>query len=241
VLARAAVDAGIDTVAATPHLRADFPDVHPEELADRCRVLRAAMAQHEIPLRVVSGAETSLVWALQCDRQQLALATYAQHAESILIETPNDVTGIQELLYVLRAQGLRVILAHPERSSGFHASPDHLEALCCQGVVPQVDAGSLVHRPDSSVRRLAERVVSSGHPAVIASDAHRGQSWRPVTILAQAASAAATLVGPARAAWMTSEAPLAIVEGRELPDAPPSRPARRSWWKAGRGRPVRAA
>ena len=34
-MARAAVDAGIEVIAATPHLRRDFPDVHIEELAER--------------------------------------------------------------------------------------------------------------------------------------------------------------------------------------------------------------
>ena len=62
---RAAADSGIATIAATPHLRADFPDVHVEELAERCEELRTAVKREQIDIRLVGGAEVSLVWALQ--------------------------------------------------------------------------------------------------------------------------------------------------------------------------------
>jgi protein-tyrosine phosphatase len=44
-MARAAVESGIGTMAATPHLRSDFPGVHIEELAERAEDVRAALAR----------------------------------------------------------------------------------------------------------------------------------------------------------------------------------------------------
>ncbi len=56
-MARAAADVGISTMAATPHLRSDFPDVHVEELARRGQEVRDALGREGVPVTVVSAAE----------------------------------------------------------------------------------------------------------------------------------------------------------------------------------------
>lgn len=50
-MARMAVSKGVQTIAATPHLRSDFPKVHLEELAKRCDQLQRAIDAEGIPLR----------------------------------------------------------------------------------------------------------------------------------------------------------------------------------------------
>src|SRR5579859_4677762 len=103
-MARAAAATGVTTIAATPHLRSDFPDVHVEELADRCDQLREAIEREGISVRVVGGAEVSLLWALEASKEQLALATYGQLGSDLLIETPADVSAINTLLSSLRSR-----------------------------------------------------------------------------------------------------------------------------------------
>lgn len=118
-MARAAADCGTATIAASPHLRADFPDVHVHELADRCQALREAIERDGI-LRLVSGAEVSVGWAAEATNERLALASYGQRGTDLLIETPTiKLVGIDRFLYTLQAKGYRVTLAHPERSLEF--------------------------------------------------------------------------------------------------------------------------
>ena len=221
-MARAAVDAGIEVIAATPHLRQDFPDVHIEELAERSDNLRLALKRDQIPLGVIGGAEASLVWALEADDEHLALASYGQRGTDLLIETPSgSVIGFERLLYELRARGFRLTLAHPERSPEFQRDHGPLGELVSQGVLLQVNADSLlVANRRSPLRRLAERLCQDGIVHALASDGHRGESWRPVTRLAQGMAAAAALVGTERASWLVEAAPAAIIEGRPLPDPP---------------------
>src|SRR5437588_9368643 len=85
-MAWAAVDAGTGTIAATPHLRTDFPDVHVEELTERCEQMRRALEQAGLPLRIVEGAEVSLSWALGAGEERLKLATYGQRGTDVVIE-----------------------------------------------------------------------------------------------------------------------------------------------------------
>ena len=58
------------------------------ELARRAQQLREAAKTAGIDIRIVSGAEVSLVWALEASDEQLALATYDQGGTDLLIETP---------------------------------------------------------------------------------------------------------------------------------------------------------
>ncbi len=219
---RAAAQSGITTLAATPHLRSDFPDVRIGELAGRCQQLQEAMSREQIDVLLVNGAEASLVWALEASDEELALASYGQRGTDLLIETPSaNVVGLDGLLYRLRAKGFRITLAHPERSSEFQRDPARLAGLAQQGVLLQVNADALLSEPrNSPVARLGQRLCADGLAHAIASDGHRASSWRPVIRLAQAESAAAALVGPERARWLAQTAPAAIIEGTELPEAP---------------------
>jgi protein-tyrosine phosphatase len=225
---RAAAASGISTLAATPHLRADFPGVHVDELARRCRDLREACTREGIEIRIVSGAEVSLVWALEADDEQLALATYDQRGTDLLIETPtSSIVGFESLLFQLRAKGLRLTLAHPERSVEFQRDPARLDELVRQGLLLQVNAETLLGEARrSATHRLGRHLMTRGLVHALASDGHRADSWRPVTSLGEAVAEAVALTGPDRARWITQTAPAAIIAGAELPEPPEVRPPR---------------
>jgi protein-tyrosine phosphatase len=226
---RAAATTGIGRLAVTPHLRADFPDVHVDELHRRCRTLRDAVAREGIEIEVVCGAEVSLVWALEASDEELALATYGQRGTDLLIETPTfDVVGFESRLNQLRAKGLRVTLAHPERNVEFQRAPSRLADLVDDGVLLQVNAETLLGAARrSDTHRLGRYLCAEGLAHALASDAHRAAGWRPVTCLAKAARIATALVGPDRARWMTHAAPAAIIAGTAIPAAPEGLSGRR--------------
>lgn len=220
---RAAADSGIATIAATPHLRPDFPDVRVRELADRCRALRGAIEREKIPIRLVGGAEVSIVWAVDASDEELALASYDERGADLLIETPpRRFVGIDRFLEGLREKGYRITLGHPERSIDFARDDAPLRELVAQGVLLQVNAGSLLGSDSGAhIQRLARHLVEEGLVHTIASDGHRGTVWRPVTSLPEAVGVASSLVGTERARWMAAGAPAAIVDGSALPHAPP--------------------
>jgi protein-tyrosine phosphatase len=219
-MARAAMAAGTRTIAATPHLRADYPDVDVRELKERCQALRAKLSEEAVQLELISGGEASLVWALEASDEEIALGSYGQRGTDLLIETPEDVTNIEQLLYQLRARGLRVTLGHPERSPSFQRKLGSLQSLSEQGVLLQINAGALLAPRRSPIRRLAEHLCREGFAHVIASDGHRASSWRPVGELATGVQAAAALVGSARAQWMACDAPAAVISGADVPTPP---------------------
>jgi protein-tyrosine phosphatase len=233
-MARAAVGAGITTVVATPHLRADFPKVKIDEIADRCAELRAAIAQEGIGLELVAGGEVSLSWALEATEDRLALASYGQAGHDLLIETPT-VGGamLPQLLYQVAARGYRVVLAHPERLLDFQQDPALLEQLRWQGILLQVNASAVIGARRAPAAKLARNLCASGLASVVASDGHRGQQWRPVTELGQAREALSKLVDGVATETMLESTPARILAGEPLGQsaAAPPPPQRRSWWR----------
>jgi protein-tyrosine phosphatase len=228
-MARAAAEAGTATIASTPHLRSDFPDVHVRELADRSRQVRAAIERERIPIRVVDGAEVSVTWAVDASEEELAFASYGQRGTDLLIETPtSSVIGLDRFLFELRTRGYRITLAHPERSTDFQRDDAPLRALGNQGVLLQINAESLIGAGiRSRAGRLARSLCSDGVAHVLASDGHRSASWRAISALKPAVEAASALIGKERSEWMACAAPAAILDGIDLPAPPPIASSRR--------------
>lgn len=234
-MARAAANAGTTAIAATPHLRPDFPDVHLDELGWRCRDLRAALEREQIPIQLVGGAEASLGWALEASAEQLALASFGQKGHDLLVEAPfSPVIGLDRLLDDLQAKGYRVTLAHPERSAEFHRDEPSLRRLVDQGVLLQINSDSLVGSSGSPIQRFARHLCTESLAHALASDGHRAAEWRPVTTLAEGVAAAAELVGAERAQWLAEGSPRAIVNATELPAPPAIAGASKRWRLFGR-------
>ena len=232
-LARAAADQGTHVLAATPHLRADFPDVVPGELNARCEEIRAAIAEAGIELEVIQGGEAGLMWAVNASDDDLRMGSYGARGSDLLVETPygplNDM--FEQFLFTLPDRGYRLLLAHPENNPTYQRHPERLHELTERGVLLQVTARSLI-RSDTrrGPRPLAESLVRDGYAHVLASDAHSGHQLRPPA-LGAGAEAAAALVGKARARWLVRDAPAAILAGEPLPEPPPAElaPKRGGW------------
>jgi protein-tyrosine phosphatase len=215
-LATAAARAGIHTIAATPHFRPDHPGVRPEELADRCAEVSAALNAATIDVAVVTAAEVDVTTALWASDEELRLASYHQAGAYLLVETP--YTGLPEAfedwLFTIATRGFRILLAHPERNATFQRHPSRLENLVRRGTLVQVTAASLLGERRSRTRAFAERLVERGLVHVLASDSHRGAGWREPDLSLGVAAAAA--IDPVRAEWMVTDAPAAILAGEDV-------------------------
>lgn len=218
-LLRVAALAGTRVIAATPHLRRDFPNVRVEDIASACARLQEQVPQ-DWDLRIVSGGEVDLGWSMQASDEQLRMASYAGAGTDMLVETPYGTPPelFEPPLMRLMDRGYRVLLAHPELNPGLQRSSERLDALIARGVLVQITGASLLPDPRRSRRsRLARRLLERGQVHVIASDAHSG-SWRPPGL--RDAIEMVGRISPRRADWMVSAVPAAILGGEPLPALP---------------------
>jgi protein-tyrosine phosphatase len=222
-LAAEAYAGGVRVMAATPHLRSDFPGVDVMEIPKRVAALQARLDEQRIGLELVSGGEVDVLWAQTASDEALRAASYGGRGHDLLVETPyGELPGLfEDLLFRIRVRGFRVLLAHPERNPSFQRDPERLVRLVEGDMLVQLTASSVTG--SGRAGKLARRLIEDGQAHVIAGDLHRAGGNR--ASIANAVSAA----GGGRAHWMVTEAPAAILAGAPLPPAPVVQARRRGW------------
>jgi protein-tyrosine phosphatase len=217
-IARAAVADAISAIAATPHVREDYPN-GPDDMERGVRELRAALAEANVPLDVLPGGEIDLGELNRLDLGELQRFGLGGNPRYLLLETPyvgwplmfGDVVG----RFV--AAGVTPVIAHPERNADVQANPERLASLIREGALVQVTAASIDGRLGRPVRRCAQRLLELELVHMLASDAHTPQ------IRAIGLSSARAAVGDeALGRWLTEDVPGAIVDNRALPPRPPA-------------------
>ncbi len=220
-LARRAADDGVTAIAATPHVRSDYP-TRPEEMERGVTRLREDFVEQEIDVEVLPGGEIDLVMLGSLDDDELRRFTLAQSGRYLLLEFPYSgwPSGLEETVYGLGLRGFLAILAHPERNREVQSSPARLGEAVRMGALVQLTAASLDGRIGRSSQKAAERLLEDGLAHLLASDAHTPE------IREAGLGAAAEAVGDdGLARFLTVEAPAAIVAGEPVPKPP--RKARR--------------
>jgi protein-tyrosine phosphatase len=221
-MARAAVADGTHTLAATPHVRADYP-TRPGQMERLVESLRALLEEAAIPLQLLPGGEIAFDSLPDLDDDDLRRFGLAGNPRYLLLETPyfGWPLGLEDTLFQLQLRGFATVLAHPERSAEVQEHPELLERLVEKGTLVQITAASVDGRHGQSVRKTALQLVELGLAHMIASDAHAPEVRRI------GLSAAARAIGdPALAEWLTEGVPAAIVDDGPLP-ARPERAGRR--------------
>jgi protein-tyrosine phosphatase len=225
--AQAAEAQGTTVLAATPHLRADFPLVQIDQVAEACAELNDRLPAGSA-LRVTPAAEVDVLWAQSASDEELRLASLGQRGTDLLVETPYGLLSdsFEDLLFRITVRGYRILLAHPERNPSFQRDPARLREIAARGVLIQITLPSVV-APDrgSRSRKLAFALVQEGLAHNLASDSHSPGPWRPPAL--RAGVEAVTEVAPSYAEWMVTDAAAAILEGEPLPQPPRDQVPRR--------------
>jgi protein-tyrosine phosphatase len=217
-LCAAAAAGGITILAATPHVRRDYPTT-PWQMEAALATLREAGPA----LEVVPGGELDLA-ELDRPRDQLARFGLGGRDDTLLVETPyvGWPLDLAERLFRLRAQGFRVVLAHPERNADVQARPELLEPIAQGGTLIQLTAASVDGRLGGRARRCARALLDRGLAHLVASDAH-APGVRAVGL-----EEAVREVGEELGRWLTVDVPRALLDGGEPPPRPAVRTRRRS-------------
>jgi protein-tyrosine phosphatase len=218
-LARGAVADGIRAVAATPHVREDYPTTA-AAMERGVRELRQALEDEAIPLEVLTGGEIALgeLDGLSADeRQSFGLGG---NPNFLLLETPyvGWPLAFPAIVERLSQNGIVAVIAHPERNREVHEDPGHIARLVELGALVQITAASLDGRLGRPVRRCAEDLLEAELAHLLASDAH-GAGVREIGL----AAAREAVRDEALGRWLTEDVPAAIVARAPLPPRPQRR------------------
>ena len=228
-IARAAVDAGIATIVATPHVSSRHRN-DSDTIARVTARTRERLRDERIELELLPGAEIALTQLAELDPGELERLGLGG-GPWLLVEPPftTPATGLQSIVQRLMREGHRVVLAHPERCPAFQREPRQLESLVNEGALTSVTAGSLVGRFGGGVRQFALALLESEMVHNVASDAHDHERRAPGIAHELERAGYGNLCE-----WLAQEVPAAILSGAEIPPRPATvplrpRPRRASW------------
>lgn len=214
-ICESAVADGTTVLAATPHVRWDYPTT----VAAMEHALRAVeTAIGSLPLELVPGGEIALE-QLDAPLETLTGFGLGGNPEYLLVETPyfEWPRRLVPELGRLRAAGITPVLAHPERNPAVQADPRLVGHAIEAGALIQLTAASLDGRLGTTAARTATNLVRTRSAHLVASDAH-APDVRMVGL-----SSTEGAVGADLARWLTHDVPLAIVRGAPLPPRPGTR------------------
>jgi protein-tyrosine phosphatase len=219
-IAQTAAQDGISVMAATPHVRDDFPTAA-ETMERMVLELEGILREKGIGLRVLGGAEIAIARLHTLSDRDLSLFGLGGNPRYLLVEFPyfGWPLSLETEIRTLRRRGITPVLAHPERSPEVQLDPARVVPLVAAGALIQLTAASVDGRLGRRNERTAAALIASGDAHIIASDAH----W-PGLRAAGLSSAAAAIGDPELAGWMTQGVPSAIVEDESIPPRPPTRP-----------------
>lgn len=215
-IAVAAVADGIEILAATPHVRADYP-TRPEAMEAGVEQLRSALAEAGIPLELRTGGEIALPMLDQLSEDALARFGLGGSPAYVLLEFPYGgwPATLAAVVLDLRSRGITPVIAHPERNAEVQADPERLRPIVLAGALVQLTSASLDGRFGKRARTAAYVLLDRWLAHLIASDAHTPDIR---SIGMRAASAAVGDVELAR--WLTEDVPAAIIAGEPAPTRP---------------------
>lgn len=181
-MARCYQRTGIKKVVATPHfLPGTAWAADKETVKQSVRELQANLDSNNIDLQVLPGMEIAFHKRME---ERMGNNSFLTLGDSgyYLIEPSfhGEQDSLLETLTSLLKMGRKLILAHPERIDRLHKRLDVLENLVKQGLLIQVNAGSLLGYFGPQSQEAANQLHLNNCLHFIASDAHDPRERAPI-------------------------------------------------------------
>lgn len=174
-MARLAVDSGVRAIAATPHCdpESGFDNYRSRELAQRFLRLEQAVQREKLPLRIHAGMEVFVTPSTPRLLREGQLLTLGG-SRYLLAEFDFQCGApfAERMLSALRQEGVRPVVAHPERYRFVQRDPERLFRWLEEGYVLQLNKGSFFGRFGEGAARTAHWCLREGCIHLIGSDAH---------------------------------------------------------------------
>jgi protein-tyrosine phosphatase len=213
---------GVAGVAATPHVREDYPTTA-NTMKRLVAELRERTAEAAIELDVLPGREIALSELGRLDEDERRRFGLGGNPTCLLLEFPyyGWPLGLEDTVARLVREGTTPVIAHPERNADVQAAPERLRLVVDGGALVQLTAASLDGRLGRASRAAARALLQRNLAHLVASDAQA--PWLREAGLSGVERAA----GDSQLAhWLVELVPAALVAGSPLPPRPGGGPAK---------------
>ena len=201
---------GFDHIFLTPHFRQSYFEIPASRIREASGRLRAALADRLPAVRFTEAHEVHLGSVFDSRGRVQGFLTFGADHPHVLLEVPGQSFPFDFLLRTINglyAEGIRVVLAHPERHVCLSNEPGRYRELCDRGVKFQLNLTSLSGFGGRQVRKAAELLCGEGMVHAVGTDTH--SLAQAVAFVPRGLEKAVKLLGEQRLRE--------IAEGAELP------------------------
>ena len=166
---------GTTDIIATPHFMRGRFEVEYNEVLKKVEELKEISRENNIDINIYAGQEVYYSRKLLEYYNDKIIGTI-NNSKYMLIELPMLEFNIEEVIntiYELQIRGITPIIAHPERYKPFIKKPSMINALIKEGMLFQLNAGSIAGDFGKDVKKTATKYLEYNIYSVIGSDAHR--------------------------------------------------------------------
>ncbi|MGA9046990.1 tyrosine-protein phosphatase [Sulfuricurvum sp.] len=172
-LIRTLSELGYRKLITTPHIMHDMYRNTPESILSGLEALRIELEKEGIEMAIDAAAEYYLDEHFIHLLGNEKLMTFGENY--LLFETSYTIRpyALFEHIYAIASRGYKPVLAHPERYSYLHDSPEDYHAIKKMGVFFQLNINSLGGYYSTPVKKAAEWIVDQGMVDFVGSDTHK--------------------------------------------------------------------
>ena len=170
-----AEESGTTDIIATPHFMRGRFEVEYKDVIEKVEELKKIVKENNIDINIYVGQEIYYSKNLLEYYNDKIIGTI-NNTKYMLIELPMldfDIDEVINTIYELQIRGIVPIIAHPERYKQFIKKPSMINALINEGMLFQMNAGSITGKFGRDVKKTATKYLEHNIYSFIGSDAHR--------------------------------------------------------------------
>jgi tyrosine-protein phosphatase YwqE len=172
-LIRTMSDLGYQKIITTPHVMNDFYPNTTEDIRSRLKRLKAHVDAAGIDMEVEAAAEYYLdEHMMNMLEDKSELLTFGDNY--LLFETSflNEPAYLREGIFQIISNGMKPVMAHPERYVFVQNRPEMLEDLVDRGLLLQLNTISLSGYYSKGAKKLAELLIDEKLISFLGTDCH---------------------------------------------------------------------
>jgi protein-tyrosine phosphatase len=169
------VDLGFDHIYLTPHFRQGFFESSASSVRESSEQLRVALGNRLPAVRFTEAHEVHLGSVFDSRGKVNDFLRLGPKQLHVLLELPRQPFPFELLSRTidrLFVEGIRVVLAHPEKCPELSTDPARYRGLCERGVKLQLNITSLAGFAGRQARRAAEYLCAEGMVHAMGTDTH---------------------------------------------------------------------
>ncbi|MBU1863711.1 MAG: hypothetical protein KKH94_08630 [Candidatus Omnitrophica bacterium] len=203
-MCRIAVQDGITSIVATPHMRKGVYSTNKTQILKAVQSLQSDLKKNNIDVAILPGHEAYISETLLRDIDTGQVLTINDAMKYMSLEMPHDSVPfyIEDVLKELKGINIIGIISHPERNFQIRQDWRILKKIVKLGALSQITAMSITGEFGEGVKKTAVTLLKKGLVHMVVSDAHSADKRMP--ILSKAVQETARIIGEKKALAMVN-------------------------------------